>query len=262
MSTELETNLNNILYQKATYLIPENIKKGVTALSVTGTYEGTGGIDWTQIGYAEEPESLSDMVDYSKSIYDNWDNSQTDLSQKFSGDEALVYMPLVDTSNSTIMRGMFSSCTNLAEVPLLATTNVTDMASMFLDCQNLRKVAQLDTSDVEYMTSMFENCYQLEEVPLFDTGSVIHMGNMFVNCYQLVTVPELDTSNVENMTNMFSYCELLSDTSLNNILAMCANATNYTGEKTLAGIGISSHYSPKISTLSNFQSFIDAGWTV
>lgn len=39
--TELEQNLNEILNEKQTKIIPENIKKGVTIFNVVGTYEGT-----------------------------------------------------------------------------------------------------------------------------------------------------------------------------------------------------------------------------
>ena len=41
--TGLETKLNAILNDKLTNLTPENLKKDVTCLGVTGTYEGSGG---------------------------------------------------------------------------------------------------------------------------------------------------------------------------------------------------------------------------
>ena len=42
MST-LQENLNAIKLDKDTNLRPENLKKDVTCLGVTGTYEGSGG---------------------------------------------------------------------------------------------------------------------------------------------------------------------------------------------------------------------------
>ena len=39
--TLLEINLSEILQEKQNKIIPENIKKGVTILGVTGTYEGS-----------------------------------------------------------------------------------------------------------------------------------------------------------------------------------------------------------------------------
>ena len=41
MPSSLEEKLNQILNEKVTKIIPENIKAGVTILGVTGTYTGT-----------------------------------------------------------------------------------------------------------------------------------------------------------------------------------------------------------------------------
>lgn len=40
--SQLQDNLNEILRQKNLYLLPENIKKDLTILGVTGTFEGGG----------------------------------------------------------------------------------------------------------------------------------------------------------------------------------------------------------------------------
>ena len=37
--------------------------------------------------------------------------------------------------------------------------------------------------------------------------------------------------------------------------------TNYTNRKTLAYIGLTSAQATKCTTLSNYQAFLDAGWT-
>ena len=42
---------------------------------------------------------------------------------------------------------------------------------------------------------------------------------------------------------------------------MCANATSYTGTKTLAYIGLTSAQANKCKSLSNYSAFIAAGWT-
>ena len=63
------------------------------------------------------------------------------------------------------------------------------------------------------------------------------------------------------MFHIFYHCPALSNESLNNILAMCANATSYTGTKTLAYIGISETQATTCQGLSNYQDFINAGWT-
>ena len=42
---------------------------------------------------------------------------------------------------------------------------------------------------------------------------------------------------------------------------MCANATSYTYTKTLKYIGLTSEQANKCKTLSNYQAFLNAGWT-
>ena len=73
-------------------------------------------------------------------------------------------------------------------------------------------------------------------------------------------VIEEPTTN-KTFQNCFVNSSSLSDKSLNNILAMCANATSYTGIKKLNYIGLTSEQATKCTTLSNYQTFLDAGWT-
>ena len=110
-------------------------------------------------------------------------------------------------------------------------------------------------------SSMFDSYTNLTAIPLLDTSSVVSMYKMFYDCTSLTTIPLLDTSNVTNMQYMFSHCKKLSDDSLNNILAMCTNATKITSNKTLDYIGLTSEQATKCTTLSNYSAFTAAGWT-
>ena len=167
----------------------------------------------------------------------------------------------LDTSSVTTMQYMFQECTNLTNIPLLNTSNVTDMSYMFYKCTNLTNIPLLNTSNVTTMSFMFYSCTNLQTIPQLDTSSVTNMGYMFNDCTNLTEIPLLDTSSVTTMNSMFSSCTSLSDESLNNILTMCANATSYTGTKTLAQIGLTSEQANKCKTLSNYQAFLNAGWT-
>ena len=149
----------------------------------------------------------------------------------------------------------------ITTIPEINTSNVTSMTQMFDGCINLTTVPLLDTSNVNDMGSMFFNCASLVSIPLFDTSSVTGMISMFYNCTELTTVPLLNTSNVINMGNMFRYCNNLSNESLNNILQMCINAVNVSSNKTLQYIGLSETQATTCTTLSNYQMFLDAGWT-
>lgn len=200
-----------------------------------------GGLDWSAIGYSEEPQTIEDGYDYAVEIKNNWDATQTDLREKFSNDYNLVFMPLVDTSLATSMYNMFSICCSLISFPLLNTSNVTTTSSMFL------------------------YCYALKSIPQIDTQNVVDMQAMFRYCYSLKDVPKLNTSKVKYMNNMFQDCRSLTDTSLDNILQMCIGTTSaYTRAKTLALLGFDSTNYPasRIQALPHYQDFLNAGWTI
>ena len=205
---------------------------------ITNLPSGGSSRAWSAIGYNGEPKSLQEMFDYSKEIYDNWDNTIIDLTSKFSRDKKLIWFPLVDTSN------------------------VTNMTSMFYYCASLKEVPQLNTSNVTAMSSMFINCTSLTEIPQFDTSNVTNMGYMFYNCTSLEEIPQFDTSNVIGMSNMFSSCNKLTDTSIDNILQFCITSKIENG--TLKYLGFNSNDYPinRIEALPHYQDFLDAGWTI
>lgn len=188
-------------------------------MGITGTYEGDGGSfppDWSLIGYQNTPQNVIDDFNYSKSIHDNWDNTETNLQSKFQNDTTVEIFPLVDCSNVTNMISMFNNCSNLKTLPLLNTENVTNMAYMFGACRKLKNI------------------------PQFNTSKCINLNNFVVNVG-----------------------ESLTNESLNNILAMCINVddNNYIGTKTLSAIGLTSAQATVCQGLSNYQDFLDAGWT-
>ena len=129
-----------------------------------------------------------------------------------------------NTSNVTIMSGMFFYCAKLTELDLSSfdTSNVTDMSSMFQLCLFLKtlNVSSFNTSNVTNMAGMFKECYSIEALDLssFDTSNVTDMHQMFSHCTKL---PELDlssfnTSNVTDMSSMFSNCSSLKTLNLSS----------------------------------------------
>ena len=81
-------------------------------------------------------------------------------------------------------------------------------------------------------------------VPKFDMSNVTNTSNMFYTCRALVSVPEFNLINVINATNMFylywsgTFNTInLTQSSINNIVASCANAINVTN-KNFTNIGI------------------------
>ena len=274
----------NIPYETAANTIgltADKITKGNTILGIEGTYEGSSDYD------AKLVPTDGEIAGYITEISENLDTSKvTNMNNMFQNCTSLTTIPLLNTSNVTNMNNMFRNCTSLTTIPLLNTSNVTNMQSMFNSCTSLTTIPELDTSKVTGMGNMFRNCKKLVTIPLLNTNKVTGMGNMFQYCTNLTTIPLLDTSSVTNMNNMFNGCSSLSeipllntssvtnmqymfrdctnltDESLNNILAMCANATKVSNSfKTLADISLTSDQANRCKTLSNYSAFTAAGWT-
>ena len=121
---------------------------------------GSGGLDWSAIGYNETPDSIITEYEYATKIKNEWVPA-TSLYQKFQYDSNLIIMPLVDTSIATEAHYMFFNCKFLREIPLLDISNLTLASDMFDGCENLYKIPQLDTSKVANFQAMFKKCNSL-----------------------------------------------------------------------------------------------------
>lgn len=283
----LNTKIKNILTEKNTKILPENIKKNVTVLGITGVYEGEPSeynvkmnpvftrtstiqnsiieiqeVDFSNVTNANlKLGSMPSLV--SVSLKNT--NRVTDFTYLFRDDAALKNINLFDTSNATNFGAMFSGCSSIEEVPLFNTNKAQTFATMFLNCTSLKTVPAFDGSSLLNVTQMFEGCTALTSVPLFDTSHVVgsNCQAMFKNCTSLQTVPQFDFSGITgSMNGMFTNCSSLSDASLNNIMAMCAaSGVTTTSYKTLKNVGLSSAQATHCTTLSNWASFSAAGWT-
>lgn len=235
LSMEFSANYTDIA--TAIDLSSDKIVSGNTILGVEGT--ATGG------------DNIYEYI----SKADNMPTTFTIIS-------SIKQIPIIDISNFTNMQNAFRDCINLTTIPLLNTSNVTNMADAFNNCQGLEEVPLLDTGNVTRMDGMFTATKNLTAIPQFNTINVTNMSFMFAYSSGLVTVPVLNTSKVTNMSYMFESCPNLSDDSLNNILQMCANsAITTTSDKTLKDLRLSEEQATKCTTLSNYQTFLDAGWT-
>lgn len=134
---------------------------------------------------------------------------------------------------------------------------------LFNGLVNLKKISFKNTSKIINMSYLFSNCTTLEEINFqeINTSNVTNMSFMFNKCSSLITIPQFDTRKVTNVYCMFTDCTRLSNESLNNILAMCANAKSITSNKTLKYIGLTSAQATTCQGLSNYQAFLNAGWT-
>ena len=239
-------------------LSAENIKKDISILGVTGTFEGGSGsssedrlkklLDATKTAhglfYHYTGTSVDDLISYSdtenvtdmQSMFENCYELQTipqlttsnvtDMGSMFSRCESLQTIPQLDTSKVTRMEGMFSGCQKLTTIPQLNTIHVTRMDSMFANCTNLTTIPQLDTRNVENMSSMFYFCKKLQTIPQLNTSNVTNMNRMFEDCSNLQTIPQLSASWVTNMTDTFNYCSKLQTIDLTHMKIRSTSYSN------------------------------------
>lgn len=122
----------------------------------------------------------------------------------------------------------------------------------------------LDFSNVTDGEGMFYMCINMETIPLFDTSHFTSVAAMFGRCSKLKDVPEFSTEGITKTYGFyrtFEGCTNLTNNSLNNILAMCYKCSATLNAKTLKNIGLTQSQAETCMTLSNYQAFLDAGWT-
>ena len=266
-------------------LTAEKIKSGETILGVEGTYEGNAGDDVSNYINLQPTETTITFSNLIKVIPQINTQNVTSMKSMFQNLINIATIPQLDTSNVKNMNSMFYGCTSLESIPNLTTSSVTNMGSMFYGCTNIATIPQLDTSNVTDMSNMFYKCTNLESIPNLTTSKVTTTCRMFAMCSNITTVPQLNTSNVTNISQMFDRCSSLkniplldtnkvtnmlgmvnactsfTNTDLNTVLQMCANAVNVTSNKTLEYIGLSHDQASICKTLSNYSAFTEAGWT-
>ena len=155
--SDLKTNLQEILQDKNTNLLPENIKKDVTILGVTGTLESALEI--------------------------NPDNTFADATAKEFYDIQAAYDEMeprvLTNTDKTIDAHMYCIPTKSDGTPLLDTSNLTNMEEMFMYCRNLKTIPKLNISNVTDLRHCWESCSSLVYVPYMPANIKANFGAAF-----------------------------------------------------------------------------------
>ena len=220
-----------------------NIKKDVTILGVTGTYEGSSSVNnqnktvtpttsqqsitadsgYTGLGTVTV-NAVTSAIDQNivagnikKDVailgvtgnYEGGGSLDLTTGVKFAGSTFSTmpsYIENANWSSLTNAYGMFKDCYSLSAIPLLDTSNITNASQMFLSCISLTTVPLLDISSVTNASQLFGGCSRLTTIPLLDTSSVTDASYIVSGCTRLTTIPLWDTSEVTTTQSMFSGC--------------------------------------------------------
>lgn len=168
--SELKEILKNIAEEKNTKITPENLRQGVEAFGVQGTF--------TADATATAEDIVKDKTAYvnGKKVVGNLEVS-TSSSSIITNGQYLFYNGIrLDHMNELLelcdgltgAESMFYGCTTLTELDLsgLDTSNLTTMSSTFSGCTNL-------------VTLNMENC---------DLGKITKISNIFSNCSNLTNI--------------------------------------------------------------------------
>lgn len=240
--TELREKLNNIVEEKNTKIIPENLKSGVEAFGIQGTFT------------SDATAAPTDIVT-GKTAYVN--------GQKIIGEHECVgsdnnasVRTVVTLESSSGTAGLNTLITKLPENIVV---NAKSAAYLFYNCSALEDFpVNLDTTGVTNMQNMFAKS-GIREVPAdFKTSTVTNAAGIFSECPNLVTVPKLDLSKVTGTSHssMFYKCPNLSNESLDNILWICTNLRSISGNqnyRTLRYIGLTQEQAEICLTLPNYS---------
>lgn len=126
---------------------------------------GSGGVDWSAIGYNETPDGINKIYNKAIAVKNDWDGGSS-LYRTYKNDYALYVMPLIDTSNVTSCTECFQGCNNLTDVPLLDLSATKRTDKMFWSCTSLMNVPQFDLKVVTNVQSMFISCNNLTDKSL------------------------------------------------------------------------------------------------
>ena len=273
----------NTYYDKVTceaipseYIIPS----GTINIGTSGTYDVTNyasanvdtqgsSLDWTQLGYNSEPQTIIDGYNYAKEIKNNWVDNINDGYQLYKNDQKLIYFPSIQTFNMKRMACFFENCYSLQKVGNFNTINMDSLGTAFKNCSSLREVFDINSNTGSgnfSIDNLFHSCISLETAPNITSKRRTNVMQAFFNCTSLKNVPEFNLGTVSgqgisNMMNAFSNCPNLTNESLNNIMGTIKKASYYGGTKTLYYIGLSNTQATTCTTLSNWADLVSKGWT-
>ena len=226
-----EKQIEEIKTEITEVIKPENLKAGVIAFGIDGTFTSDATATASDIALGKTAYVKGEKITGNLEVGDYNAELDTFITKAFSVQNCITKIGKLDTSNCTSItfrdclfleeipeidiskltntNSMFYNCQKIKTIPLINTNKITNMSFMFYYCNNLESIPLIDTSNVTIMDSMFYHCNKLESIPQLITSKCTNMNSMFYNCTNLKGIPQLDTSNATNTNGMFYHCDNL-----------------------------------------------------
>ena len=226
-----EKQIEEIKTEITEVIKPENLKAGVIAFGIDGTFTSDATATASDIALGKTAYVKGEKITGNLEVGDYNAELDTSITKAFSVQNCITKIGKLDTSNCTSItfrdclfleeipeidiskltntNSMFYNCQKIKTIPLINTNKITNMSFMFYYCNNLESIPLIDTSNVTIMDSMFYHCNKLESIPQLITSKCTNMNSMFYNCTNLKGIPQLDTSNATNTNGMFYHCDNL-----------------------------------------------------
>ena len=198
-------------------IVAENIKKDVTILSVTGTYEGSGGGGGT--GIPREVVSGTYKAPATSFTFRLPSGATSIAPYALCGAFANSAITSADLSSLTSITGTyalnvaFANATNLTSLDLSGLTTVSTPYAMNEVCTGCSNLTSVDLSNLTSVTGnyafnqAFYNCNHLTSINLSNLTTIsgeYAFRNAFYGCSQLANVNFSKLTTIESGTGMFS----------------------------------------------------------
>lgn len=204
-----QVNVNAVTNNIDDNIQPDNIKKDVEILGVTGTLVPATGVD-----------KLQWKCDNVKSLYYEFYN--------YKGSDLSILEGL-DTSQVEDMRHSFNSCSNAENIFQFSVENLKNANNAFANCSKLKNFPFRNIGDGVDFQSTFSSCGSMTHSEPINLGKPTKLYATFSNCSSLDTEVIIDMSNVtDGLNQTFSRCSKLPKVTLTNIGAITSlnNAFN------------------------------------
>lgn len=219
-------------------IVSNNIKKDVTILGVTGTYEAGGSpvLEEIQIQPSLNEQNITASAGYDGigSVHVNPVTSEIDSDIIPENIKAGVEILGVLGSyagginrNPTKLNYLYSNSDilNITDFNSINTTEVTEMKYCFAECiLTSINISSWDFSKCTNETYMFSNCSNLETVALPENINLKIATNMFNGCSKLKRIEGSIIIDGTSTSNMFKGCSLLEHVVIKSFAAN--NSTN------------------------------------